>query len=223
MKLIDLTGKVFGSLTVVERAETRVSAKGSKTTVWKCSCTCGNKILVASAYLRNGTKTVCGDCYVRGSHRHTVNNKISPTFSSWWSAVQRCCNKNHETYSAYGAVGITICDRWNPNSGGSFENFLEDMGERKEGTTLNRVHGAKIYSKETCEWATESVQSFDQKRRITNTSGRTGVHLSKRTGRYEVCIWKDRRKIHLGVFDSFKTACEVRAKAELKYFGFIKE
>jgi hypothetical protein len=68
--------------------------------------------------------------------------------------VQRCTYQRHAKYPMYGAVGITICNRWLA----AFENFLEDMGERPEGTTLDRVDGAKLYSKDTCRWATPKQQ-----------------------------------------------------------------
>ena len=58
-KFIDLTGKRFGKLTVLERAENNKDGR----VVWKCQCDCGNITHVRSYCLlgkgRNGTKS-CG-------------------------------------------------------------------------------------------------------------------------------------------------------------------
>lgn len=46
-----------------------------------------------------------------------------------------------------------------------FELFLEDMGERPEGMTLDRVDTLGHYSKANCRWATRQEQDFNK----TNT------------------------------------------------------
>ena len=39
-KLIDLTGKQFGKLTVIERAEDHIFPNGKRGVTWKCLCSC---------------------------------------------------------------------------------------------------------------------------------------------------------------------------------------
>lgn len=57
--LIDLTGKKFGRLTVIERAGTsRNDGQGRPT--WKCQCDCGNTTVVIGANLRAGLTRSCG-------------------------------------------------------------------------------------------------------------------------------------------------------------------
>lgn len=146
----------------------------------------------------------------------------STTYTSWESMVQRCTNVNSGSYFKYGAVGITVCDRWLVTRGGSFENFLEDMGERPKGKTLNRIHGAKVYSKDTCEWATPSMQGFDQKKRSTNTSGYTGVCWDKVNLKWKASIMVGRKNKSLGRYLYIKDAVVARKAAELLYFGFNK-
>lgn len=58
-KLIDLTGKKFGRLTVVGRAKNHISPSGVKNVKWECQCKCGNKILVTLTQLKSG-KVSCG-------------------------------------------------------------------------------------------------------------------------------------------------------------------
>ena len=58
--------------------------------------------------------------------------------------------------------GIRVCRRWSGRDG--FAHFLEDMGERREGTTLDRKNAFLGYSPENCRWATAEVQSQNQRR-----------------------------------------------------------
>lgn len=55
MKLIDLTGKRFGRLTVLNRAE-----NNGKNTTWVCKCDCGNVTIIRGASLRKGLTNSCG-------------------------------------------------------------------------------------------------------------------------------------------------------------------
>lgn len=71
---------------------------------------------------------------------------------------QRCLNKNNVAYNRYGEIGITVCGRWL-----EFSNFLEDMGERPEGTSLDRIDGTKGYYKENCRWSTSKEQILNSK------------------------------------------------------------
>lgn len=63
----------------------------------------------------------------------------------------RCENPNSDRYHWYGAKGIRVCERWN-----SFENFLQDMGERPFGKELGRLDDDKNYEKDNCEWMTHA-------------------------------------------------------------------
>lgn len=55
-KFIDLTGQVFGQLTVLER----VKIPGEHESNWKCRCTCGNEVIVIAGNLKRGTSQSCG-------------------------------------------------------------------------------------------------------------------------------------------------------------------
>lgn len=58
MRLIDLTDKRYGMLTVLKRADYN---KG-KNVVWVCQCDCGNIIDKVGNYLKTGDTQSCG-CY----------------------------------------------------------------------------------------------------------------------------------------------------------------
>ncbi len=52
---LQLTGKTFGRLTVIELAEIR-----RRMTYWKCRCACGNMTLVSGSALNRGRVSTCG-------------------------------------------------------------------------------------------------------------------------------------------------------------------
>lgn len=54
-RLINLTGKVYGKLTVTE-----VAGHQCKQTTWKCKCECGNESIVAGNNLKSGKIKSCG-------------------------------------------------------------------------------------------------------------------------------------------------------------------
>ena len=61
-KLLDLTGKRFGRLTVISRADDYFSPGGHKLTQWKCKCDCGKEVIVSGNNLKSGRQISCG-CY----------------------------------------------------------------------------------------------------------------------------------------------------------------
>lgn len=111
---------------------------------------------------------------------------------------QRCYNPKCRDYKYYGALGIKICDRWLQ----SFTNFVEDMGLRPEGTSLDRVDVYGDYSPDNCVWSTRKEQMANQRRTITltrNGETKTLPEWSKITG---ISYWtlKARKQI-LGYTD----------------------
>lgn len=66
----------------------------------------------------------------------------------------RCTNPDFTGYQWYGARGITVCQRWLD----SFDAFLEDMGERPEGMSIDRINVNGNYEPGNCRWATPKQQ-----------------------------------------------------------------
>jgi hypothetical protein len=131
-------GTQIGKLTVVSSTGTFTTRKSEW---YLCVCECGEKRKFTDEQLLSKGISSCG-CRID-----------SPTYRSWRSMIQRCTNVELEDYKRYGGRGIRVCERWE-----SFDSFLEDMGERPKGLTLDRINVNGNYEKENCRWATSKTQ-----------------------------------------------------------------
>lgn len=78
-------------------------------------------------------------------------------YGSWCDMRQRCSNPRRREWKRYGGRGIKVCERWS-----SFENFLEDMGERAEGYSIERVNNDGDYEPANCLWIPIGEQSLNK-------------------------------------------------------------
>lgn len=215
-----LKGEKFGRLTV--QGFTRwLDAGEQRVSMWDCLCECGNSIEMRRSYLSATETPSCG-CYkseviseARTTHGRSKGDK---TYKSWLKMKERCYLDSYIEKEYYQDRGIEVCTRWLE----SFENFLEDMGERPDNTSIDRIDVNKGYYKENCRWADYTIQSYNGRKRSDNTSGRTGVH-QLRNGNWQAIITHYKDKVILAYDVSFEDARKAREEGELKYYGVIKE
>lgn len=83
---------------------------------------------------------------MHGMHKH-------PLYWTWVQMKQRCKNPK---YGYWAGKGINVCARWD-----SFATFLEDVGERPDGYSLDRENNDGNYEPSNCRWATRAGQQRD--------------------------------------------------------------
>ena len=184
-------------------------------------CDCGNVKAFKLAALKSGNTKTCGFCKILrpvDSRRYNSDGKRTPTYTSWRAMKERCDNEKSSHYENYGGRGIFYDPRWV-----DFNNFYNDMGERPEKHTLDRIDVHQPYCKENCRWLGYTDQRYNSRRRKTNTSGRTGVTYNKKLDKWQVFIQKEGNKENLGLFVDYEAAVKAREEAELRIYGEVKK
>ena len=126
----------------------------------------------------------------------------TPLYKVWQGMIQRCENKKHFSYKNYGGRGVKVCDRWR----NSFVTFLEDMGERPKGFSIDRINNNGNYEPNNCKWSSPTEQMLNKRLHANNKSGVAGVTWSKACNKWQVHF----RGKYYGVFNSLEEAIQYR-------------
>lgn len=156
-------GDRFCKLTVLENMGIQMYNDGTRNTVYKCLCDCGNIVNVRHKMLSCGHVKSCG-CY-----KHEYQRLKSPYYQIkyrallfvWKTMKQRCLVPANKDYRLYGGRGITICDEWKDDFF-AFNSWAESNGYKK-GLMLDRINNDGNYCPENCKWSTPVEQANNKR------------------------------------------------------------
>lgn len=215
-KMIDMTGKRFGSWVVISLSDERTSDGKPK---WTCKCDCGTTRAVSGNQLRQGKSTSCGSCkgntapFLLRQH----NNRL---YHAWSEMHRRCSTDSPQNSNYYHGRGISVCNQW--NDFGTFAVWAVSNGY-KPGLEIDRIDSAGDYCPSNCRWVSHKTNSRNRNARKNNRTGYPGISQRKmKSGRvvYRVTISSDNGRVNVGTFSTYEEAYSARRAAELYHWGF---
>ena len=196
----DLTGKTYGELTVLHRAERQRRNGG---VWWTCRCGCGNLYDASASSLATGRRTHCSDPghHPKNFAHADITGKRFYRLTALYPLESRgdrgnvmwhCrCDCGNEVDLSYN--NLVYC---NTRSCGC----QKKEHDKKLGTFLTHVAGTSL----------DMVKS--KKIPTDNTTGCRGVYLIK--GKYVAKIVFQKKAYYLGTFDDITAAASARREAE---------
>lgn len=228
----DLTGMIFGRLTVLEQTEDYIDLKsGIHLAQWLCKCSCeANKIVIVKGNnLKTGHTKSCG-CLFRdtwsqiGKNSHKINRvDLSGEYGVGWTF-----NTNKEFYFDLEDYNKIKEYCWNETT----VNGMSRLETKEPGTNKTiRMHillGFKGYDhenrneldnrKSNLRLCTKSQNQQNRSIDKRNTSGVTGVNLTKFNTWKAALVANGEIKLQK-TFKTKEEAIRARLNAEAKYFG----
>jgi hypothetical protein len=102
-KLVDLTGRRFGKLTIASRAQNSSHGKA----MWNVICDCGTEKAIIGSSMTTGRTITCGcGAGERGLLHRTHGMSTSKEYQTWGSMIARCHIESATGYENYGGRGI---------------------------------------------------------------------------------------------------------------------
>ncbi|MGX0147432.1 AP2 domain-containing protein [Staphylococcus hominis] len=203
---MEIVGKTFNHLTVVEYA----GKNKHKKKLYKCKCNnCGNEKIMVGTSVKNGYSKSCG-CLIKQNQKRKHGMTGTPIYRKWKNIKGRCFNPNTSNYKWYGGRGITMCQKWKDD----FSEFYKDVGNIPfEGAELDRIDNNGDYEPNNVRWVDHRTNS-NNRRKYHNKTGYTGVTYKPNSDKYQAQLYKNKKFIYLGLFDTPEEAYKAYLKAK---------
>ena len=203
----DLTGKQFGELTVIQKAEN--TKHGS--TQWICKCSCGADYVVQGSLLMTGRRTRCPSKVHEKNYAYSditgrrfgrlVALYPSRRYDKSGSVVWRCrCDCRNDVDVPYNSLVYSnqrSCGCQKKEHDQKLKAFLTHVA----GTSIDMLKSKKIPT--------------------DNTTGYKGVYLVR--GKYLAKIVFQKKQYFLGTYENIEDAAQARKEAEEVLFDGVAE
>lgn len=237
----DLTGMVFGMLTVIRQVDDYITPKGRHYDRWLCKCECGKELIVVGYHLKEKNKIKSCGCYsktriIEFNKKYNIYDMdsfeygvgytskgeefwfdkedydlIQPFY--WYYSTQGYLHAANPKEDPY-SLGVTTVafHRLVMNAYGLDKDIDHIVHPDRNGNKIDN-------RKSNLRFVNDSLNSQNRTRRSDNTSGCTGVYYNKRDNKWIANICIEKKRIVLGAFNNKDDAIKARKDAEIKYFG----
>lgn len=153
--ILDLVGKIFGTLLVVGVGELRKNT--GRMMIVECTKhpQFGKFQITKRNLVRTNGFPTCDMC----KKRHHLSQTREYVF--WERMWKRIKDKNDKWYPHYGERGIDMDPRWDPEIVGHYDgflNFYNDIGKIPDGLSIDRIDNNKGYYKNNIRFADGNTQ-----------------------------------------------------------------
>lgn len=198
MKKIDLSGQVYGRLTVLGDIGKRTN---NKEILWQCICECGTIAYAKGSHLKSGAIRSCG-CLNREARSKRRTQDLTGYEDENFKVIRRVGSKHSK---ALWEVECKHCGNLAELTGNALKN-QKSCGCLKKGA--NKEYMASIMDLESLKSTKPTAKS---------TTGVRGVYYRKSKNTYQAFINVDKKPVYLGSSKNFDEAVKMRRDAEKKY------
>lgn len=236
MRRIDITGQRFGKLIVDNYAYTK-----NNRAYWNCTCDCGTHCVKMGKYLRNGDTKSCG-CNITNQAKKMGLSNIN---RNKYEVLE-----DGETVKVYfnNTDNYFLCDledwqpvsdmfTWYESEHGYARTVLDSENHKymffhsyvlNEFPSKNRVcdhiNRNKLDNRrQNLRIVSTRENNINQKTYKNNSSGHTGVYFHPSINKWIAYIGYKKQNINCGSYETYEEAVAAREKAELEYYGFLKD
>lgn len=202
IKYIPKCGDLVGEcIFVKEDGCINLNKRNLRAAIFICSY-CKKEFRASFNRVNTKEKKSCGCYRVRelGLRSTTHGLSKSHVYAIWTCMKGRCHNPKSKRFYDYGGRGIKVCERWY----NSFENFLEDMGDRPSREhSVERRDNNGDYEPNNCYWATKLIQANNKRNsRVIEFNGKS----------LTISQWARELGINVSMIDN-----RIRKKWDIKY------
>ena len=223
---IDLTGKKYGRLTVLRRADDNAHNK----ITWFCACACGREAIALGARLKEGSVRSCG-CL----RRELVTELGKNSRKLWQPIICGFYSKIPLTTGGYALVDTEDLDNvkkytWYIDNSGYARSHLYNPRRSVSMHSLILPHGKEFCidhismdkldnRRHNLRVVTYSKNSSNTNIHVNNTSGYRGVTFDKSAEQWRTTITREKRVTRIGRFDTPELAAKAYDEYCRKYDG----
>lgn len=160
-KVKDISGMIFGQLTVLNYHELVKQLNGSRKAYWDCKCSCGKRLMVKGNAMLSGNTKSCG--HLKGELHGDSSSRM---YNIWCKMRARCLNTSNNRFNHYGGRGISISKKWTKYS--DFKDWALSNGYNKL-LSIERINNNGNHTPSNCRWATQAEQVRNQRRSLILT------------------------------------------------------